>query len=173
MARAPRPAAASNSIFLVTSDWAFSGAVIEPAGEELQLDVADAVVGEDFLHVGQRVAAQGVLQVRMPDAHAGEARLAGLLGADAEIDGAVLRSGVRHGTDGQSPVGGEQIDLGIHSAVGCTPLGAAAVKGRGAVDLRRATPKENAAVNAAIDIAKQPEPSATDRPLPAASARGC
>jgi hypothetical protein len=60
--------------------------VVEPAGQELQLDVVDTIVLQDFVHLRQGVAPLRVLQVRVPEAHAREAGLGGLFDADAKVD---------------------------------------------------------------------------------------
>jgi hypothetical protein len=105
-----------------------------PVVDELELDVADAVVIEDAPHVLEAKRAQGMFEVRVPDADAGESYPRGRLHALTKSDGAVLVVRMRLGPDGECPIGRKQIDGVGHDGIlrglerggtGCTPPRAA------------------------------------------------
>src|SRR5882672_9360858 len=87
-------------------------AVLEPVDEELEFDMLQAVVTEDAAHLLEAVFLQALLEVRVPEAHAGEPRLRQGLGAVAEIEGREFLVRVRQRAAGESPVRPEEFGLG-------------------------------------------------------------
>src|SRR6185436_157685 len=81
----------------------------EPVGEELELEVADAVVFEYPPHLGQAMALPQMQQVGVPDAEARKSGLRSSLGTLAQTERAPLLIRVGLGAAADRPVRGEQL----------------------------------------------------------------
>src|ERR1019366_7597218 len=85
--------------------------VKEPVHQELELEVAQAVVVEDLLHLAQRVPFEHVLEVGVPDADPGEPHPLSLGAAVAEVEQAPFAADVDLDGTGPRPVQADQIDV--------------------------------------------------------------
>ena len=88
--------------------------VEEPVHEELQLEVAEAVVVEGLLHLPQAPRLEHVLEVGVPDPEPAEADLARLGAAVGPVEEAPLASDVHFDRPGNGPVQPEQLDVDAH-----------------------------------------------------------
>src|SRR6185437_4752927 len=86
----------------------------KPAAEKFKLQMPDAVVVKDFLHLFQAALLQRVLQVRVPDSDAFETHASNRFDPLLEIHGAEFMVGVRLGAHRQRPIRSQQLDILIH-----------------------------------------------------------
>ena len=86
--------------------------VEEPVHEELELEVVEAVLVEDLLHLAQASRLEHVLQVGVPDAEPAEADLARLCAPVGPVEEAPLAACMDFDRPGDRPVQTEQ--LGSH-----------------------------------------------------------
>ncbi len=92
----------------------FGFAVEEPVGEEFKLDVLQAIVVENLLHLFQRGCFEDVKQVGVPDSESFESRARCRFDPGFEIERAVLLVGKRQSAAGDGPVGSEQLYIIRH-----------------------------------------------------------
>ena len=113
---APNSAAASNQQLagLVGGLAPRIARVDEPVHEELELEVAQAVVVEDLLHLREAPRLEHVLEVGVPDPDAAEPDLARLGAAVGPVEEAPLASDVHLDRPGDRPVEGDQLGVGCH-----------------------------------------------------------
>ena len=106
--------------FLVRFHFFLAALGQEPVEQELELEVTDAVVVQYPFHVGEARALQRVIEVGMPDPHAGEADPRNRFDPLAESERAVIgadRAG-RVDVTGQGPVRGQQLDFPCSRGLG-------------------------------------------------------
>ena len=113
---APSSAAASKSSSRISSEASrpLVAGVEEPVHEELELEVAQAVVVEGLLHLRQALRLEHVLQVGVPDADAAEPDLARLGAAVGPAEQAPLAPDVHLDRTGDRPVEADQLDVAAH-----------------------------------------------------------
>src|SRR5215469_1306234 len=87
----------------------------KPVGEEFKLDILDAVVVENLLHLPERELPEHMLKIGMPDSKPGETGSGSRFHAVLEIEGAIFFVGVRQCTRNR-PVRREQINVAMHCA---------------------------------------------------------
>ena len=83
----------------------------EEVGQELDLEIAQAGVVEDLLHLGQRAGLELVLDVGVPQPEAPEADPRGVRAAVAPVERAPFPADVHVGRTGHGPVQGQQLGL--------------------------------------------------------------
>ena len=88
----------------------------EPLPDELELEVLEAVVVEQLLHVGQRARLQDVLEVGVPDPDPLEPDTLRLCAAVGEVEQAPLPAVVHLDRPGGGPVQAEEVVFGhVHA----------------------------------------------------------
>jgi hypothetical protein len=95
--------------------------VEEPVHQELELEVLEARVVEDLLHLAQRARLEHVLEIRVPDPDAAEADLGGLLAAVAPVEQRPLAPRVHLDGPRQRPVQAHQLDVAHRSLLLARP----------------------------------------------------